>query len=242
MRGRLIARAQLGAGLAHELQALHARHFEGDAQQFERDLAEKNWVVVVEDERGRVAGFSTLLVERLERPEGALTLVSSGDTIMAREAWNSPILSRTWIDAVLRLHALHGAGRLLWLLLVSGYRTYRFLPVFLREFYPRFDRPTPAPVLRELQTLAHRRFGACYDAQAGLVRFPRPGALRAELCEVPAERRRDPHVEFFLTANPGHARGDELVCLAELSLRNLTRAGRRMLRAGAVREPFEPAG
>jgi hypothetical protein len=30
--------------------------------------------------------------------------------------------------------------------------------------------------------------------------------------------------------NPGHADGDELVCLAELSDANLTAAGRRMVR------------
>jgi hypothetical protein len=39
----------------------------------------------------------------------------------------------------------------------------------------------------------------------------------------------DPHVACFAARNPGHARGDELACLCELTESNLTRAGRRMV-------------
>jgi hypothetical protein len=35
-------------------------------------------------------------------------------------------------------------------------------------------------------------------------------------------------VAFFLEKNPGHGQGDELVCLAEVSPTNLTRAGLRL--------------
>ena len=43
---------------------------------------------------------------------------------------------------------------------------------------------------------------------------------------------RDRHVAFFAEKNPGHERGDELICLTELSYENLTAAGRRMWDAG----------
>src|SRR5690349_23459155 len=43
------------------------------------------------------------------------------------------------------------------------------------------------------------------------------------------QRLKDPHVSFFINANPGHVGGDELACLAELSRANLTPAGRRMV-------------
>jgi hypothetical protein len=38
-------------------------------------------------------------------------------------------------------------------------------------------------------------------------------------------------VSHFLRCNPGHARGDELACLAEIATDNLTAAGRRILAA-----------
>ncbi len=49
------------------------------------------------------------------------------------------------------------------------------------------------------------------------------------MADVTEQRLGDPHVEFFVRANPGHADGDELVCLTELTPTNLTPAGRRMV-------------
>ena len=85
----------------------------------------------------------------------------------------------------------------------------------------------PAEVRELRDHLARERFGALYD-NSGIVRFPEPQVLREGLDEVPEGRRRDSHVAFFLEANPGWMRGDELVCVTELTEGNLTPAGRRM--------------
>jgi hypothetical protein len=129
------------------------------------------------------------------------------------------------------LRVIMPRGRYYWLLLTSGFRTYRFLPVFWREFFPRFERPTPPESQRLLHHLAAERFGARYDPGSGLVRFAQPQRLRAELNRIPEGRAAaDPHVDFFARCNPGCAQGDELVCLTELSPENLTTAGRRMVK------------
>ncbi len=131
-----------------------------------------------------------------------------------------------------RLHRERPAPRLLWLLLTSGYRTYRFLPTFCRSFYPRHDRPTPPEVARLIDELARGRFGRRYDRAAGIVRFAEPQVLVEELRGIPPGRLANPDVAFFARANPGHEAGDELVCLTSLGDDNLTRAGRRMLVRG----------
>jgi hypothetical protein len=123
----------------------------------------------------------------------------------------------------------NGDGRLIWLLLTSGFRTYRFLPVFLREFYPRFGRQTPAEWDRMRLELATARFGSLYCPQRGVVRFAQPQRLRPELAEIPPGRALDPDVQFFLERNPGHVHGDELVCIASLDQDNLAPAGRRVV-------------
>ena len=117
-----------------------------------------------------------------------------------------------------------------WLLLTSGFRTYRFLPVFFRDFYPRFDAATPPRQAALLDGLADERFGRRYDAAAGVVRFVRPQVLAPDLITLPEGRMPDPHIAFFLERNPGFVRGDELVCLTRIDEGNLTPAGRRMAR------------
>jgi hypothetical protein len=231
VKGRLIRREHLDAAARDAMYRLLASHFEGVSRpRFEADLEEKTWVLLLE-ESGELRGFSTLLLYETSLPgEGVCTVVYSGDTIVDPAAWGSAALPRCWIAAVRRLREEHPRGRLWWLLLTSGFRTYRLLPVFWKDFWPRWDAPTPPDIQERIDALARERLGGIY--RDGLVRFPEPQKLRGELAEVPPGRLQDPHVSFFLDRNPGWTEGDELVCLTEIAEGNLTAAGRRMWRAG----------
>lgn len=230
LEGRLVARELLTADERRAMHGLLDEHFEGVAPEvFERDLAEKDWAVLLDDEAGRIRGFSTFIMHAADGPAGErVAVVFSGDTIVDRSAWGSPALPRSWIHSVYEVHrARFPDTRLFWLLITSGYRTYRFLPVFWREFFPRFDVPTPPVTQRWLTQLAQSRFGDRFNDSTGVVRLEHPQPLRGALRDTPAEKRDDPHVAFFARQNPGYVDGDELVCLAELSPENLTAAGRR---------------
>lgn len=247
----VVSRAELSEGECDELFVLLSSHFEGVTPvQFRRDLDEKHWVLRLRRE-GRLLGFTTVQVFRTVHDGRPVNVIYSGDTITDRELWSSPVLARSWIAMIRHIQhrhrsdgstsaphsAPHSAHQSTpdetwyWLLLSSGYRTYRFLPVFWESFWPRHDMATPARTQQLLEQLALERFGAQFDAHAGLVRFEHPQRLRGELADVPEGKRHDPHVAFFLARNAGHADGDELVCLTDLGDHNLTAAGRRMTRA-----------
>lgn len=224
----IVPRAELLLAQTDEMFELLSHYFDGVTQaQFARDLTEKNWVVLVRRDL-RLVGFSTLLVYETSFEGEPVSIVYSGDTIVAPEAWGTTALARGWITAVNQLRERYPRGRYYWLLLTSGFRTYRFLPVFWRDFYPCFNAPTPSGIRRLRDQLAAERFGEQFDSISGIVRFDHPQRLRGELKIIPTERTADPHVAFFAAQNPGHVNGDELVCLTELSYENLTAAGRRM--------------
>jgi hypothetical protein len=235
---QLVSRGVLTASQKSEMYSLLDRHFGGvTREQFARDLAEKNLAMLLW--RGEtLAGFSTLLAFSMRFEDEPVNVIYSGDTIVAPEAWGSTALPRAWVAGVEALRATLPPGKCYWLLLTSGFRTYRFLPVFWRAFYPRFDQPTPAAMQRLLDRLAQDKFGNQFNPATGIVHFENPQRLRGGLNEISAGRDRDPHIEFFLSRNPGHANGDELVCLSELCHENLTAAGRRMMPA----RPNELAG
>lgn len=217
-----------------ELFALLDAHFEGvTGAQFDRDLDEKDWVLRIRRD-GRLVGFTTLQLYDTSLEGERINVIYSGDTIVAPEAWGSPVLARGWIALVRSLQATRPGERWVWLLLSSGFRTYRFLPVFWRTFSPRHDGGCASDDALRVQ-LASERFGSEFDSAAGVVRFAHPQRLRGVLAAVPGRRDDDPHVRFFLAQNPGHRDGDELVCLTTLSDDNLTPAGARMVRASAGR-------
>ncbi len=209
---------------------LLAHHFNGVTRaQFERDLAARNRVILIQRD-GRLVGFSTLLAYTTAFEGKRINVIYSGDTIVAPEAWGTTALPRAWVAAVDELRGTMPEGRCYWLLLTSGFRTYRFLPVFWREFYPRFDHATPSHHQRLLDQLAGEQFGEQFDPASGIVRFNHPQKLANGLNQIAGGRANDPHIAFFTARNPGHASGDELVCLTELCPANLTAAGRRMNR------------
>ena len=224
----IVPRDELTRTQTDQMFQLLAHHFDGVTRvQFAQDLAEKNWTVLIQREM-RLVGFSTLLVYESALDGEPVSVAYSGDTIVAPEAWGAPALARGWITAVNQLRERYPRGKYYWLLLTSGFRTYRFLPVFWREFFPRHDMPTPTHIKRLRDQLAAERFGEQYDLRSGIVRLHHPQRLQGELKMIPIERIADPHVAFFITHNPGHGQGDELVCLTELCSENLTAAGRRM--------------
>ena len=247
---KVVPRDELAPSQMDAMFDLLAHHFHGVTRsQFECDLAAKNRVILVSREE-RLVGFSTLLAYTTVFEGVRINVIYSGDTIVAPEAWGTTALPRAWVAAVDELRATMPEGRCYWLLLTSGFRTYRFLPVFWREFYPRFDHATPLHHQRLLDQLAGEQFGKQFDPASGIVRFNHPQKLANGLNQIGEGRVNDPHIAFFTARNPGHASGDELVCLTELCPGNLTAAGRRMNRVvgqssslssgGSKREPSCP--
>jgi hypothetical protein len=229
LRGRVTARTDLTAAERLAMFELLAAHFTGiDRDTFESDLADKNVAILIEDERGALRGFSTLSVYASDARPGT-TVVYSGDTIVERESWGSVTLPSAWLRAVREITPRYGGSNVWWLLLTSGFRTYRFLPVFFRRFYPRMD-DAAAEDKPLLDVLASERFGTRYDAIRGIVRLARPQVLAPELLAVPVGRANDPHVAFFLAQNKGYAHGDELACVASVDDANLTEAAKRIAR------------
>lgn len=230
-----VPESQVTNGERDEMYGLLQTYFCGtDRVRFEADLREKEIVILLRDSQcGRVRGFSTLmhLVTRVDGQE--VVAFFSGDTIIDREYWGETVLSRMWCQTVFaevdRIAAERPAASIYWFLICSGYKTWKFLPLFFRRFYPNLDEPTPPQVRRIIDSLGATKFGDQYQSESGIVRFQRPTPLRYGIATVTEERLRDPQVAFFVRRNPGHAEGDELACLAELSRANLTRAALRMM-------------
>ena len=234
MNSRLLRRCELTGSQRDQMHDLLAKHFAGvDRATFAADLAGKNWVLLLEA-AGRLQGFTTIAAYDTVHEGRVISVVCSGDTIVEPTAWQSAALPRSWIAAVreIRRRELRGT-QVYWLLLTSGIRTYRLLPVFWRDFHPRYDLPIPAATETLMTALARERFRDWFRPDTGTVQFPAPQVLREHLRVIAPGRLDDPHVAYFLRRNPGWQRGDELVCLTEIAGDNLTTAGRRMWGADA---------
>jgi hypothetical protein len=230
--GELVPAGQLEAAQRDAMFALMHGHYENvQRARFDADLAEKDWVILLRDrDNSTIGGFSTQMLLDAEAVGRPIRALFSGDTIVDRERWGDSALAHVWGRLALSLIDRLTDRPLFWFLISKGFRTYRFLPVFFHEFFPRHDRPTPSWASGVIEALACRKFPGDYDAAAGVIRASADkDRLRPGVADLTAERLRDPHVRFFAARNPGHAAGDELCCIAPLTRANFTAAAYRVI-------------
>lgn len=225
-----VERARLSGEEVDEMYSLFGIYYDNANRQiFTKDLENKNWVVLIKDaDTQKIVGFSTLAFYRSIFKDELMGIVYSGDTIIDRAYWGTPELPRIWIKTVQEVGAVYPQP-LYWLLISSGYKTYRYLSVFYKEFFPHYAHPTPVYMQELVEHLAKEQFGDEYMPELGIVRFVEGATpLKGGVADVEDSRLKNPHIKFFVEKNPGYIEGDELICITKIHPDNFTPAGKRL--------------
>lgn len=213
-----------------EYYSLFETAFEASEDGFINDFLEKDYVLEIR-RHGQLVAFSTL---RVLHPEPGVRLLFSGDTFSAETSRAGQALPALWAQFVFNELPKEPNSADYWLLLCSGYRTYRILPTFFRNFVPSVpplgsQDPAHTAALAKLENERERwgkaLFAENYRNGAVIPRWATP--LRAP--EPPVRLANDLHVQAFLKWNPGYRQGHELVCLVPLERENLRPAGARLV-------------
>ncbi|HEX8819073.1 MAG TPA: hypothetical protein VF794_04040 [Archangium sp.] len=193
------------------------------AERFTRDLTEKQFVILLSARRtGELVGFSTLRVSEEEVDGRKVEVVFSGDTVIHPDYWGQKELQVRFGHFMLARKLRRPLRPLLWLLLSAGYKTYLLAVNHFPRTVPRHDWEAPPERVSFLSALARRWFGAQYEATRGTVRFSGSHyRVRDGVSPIDREAAAHPHSAFFARSNPGHVEGEELVCLAEIRVRDL---------------------
>jgi hypothetical protein len=196
--------------------------------EFVRDFDEKDAVMLLRDaETGAIGGFSTVTELELAVAGAPVPVVFSGDTAVLAEYRKSLALGQELARHFWEARERHPGRPVSYVLISKGWRTYKILPFFFREFFPRHDAATPPFERALIDAFGSATYPGLYAD--GLIRFgadaPR---LRPDGADAfPA--REDAHTAFFLRANSGYLDGDELVCAARIEPANFTAQMTRLL-------------
>jgi hypothetical protein len=237
LRSRTVRREAVDAATRARMLALMNLAYEGvDPARFAADLDDKQFVILLYGRQSNeLLGFSTirLLRERFGNTEAEVLF--SGDTVIHPDYWGEKVLDAAFSRFLFRRRLARPFRPLYWLLLSGGYKTYLIILNYVPLAFPRRDRQPPAAERAFLHGLAHRRFGRQYDPASGVIRLERHYHTRAGVAPVDRVTAQHPDIAFFLAQNPGHTRGDELVCLARVRLRDLLVSVVRIVRKRVVR-------
>ena len=198
---------------------------------FEGDLRSKDEVLLLHF-GPRLVGFTTLRVFDAVWKGKGVQVVFSGDTVVERQHWGQRTLSLHWVRRMGQIKRRQPDKRIVWLLLVKGHRTYRYLHVFAKTFHPR-EGEHDAGLVALANHLARQEFHKDYNPASGVVEFsPSRGQLKQDLAEPRTDELSRPGVTYFLERNPGYKLGHELVCVCDLEENNMKPMTLRLFREG----------
>lgn len=238
-RSILVAVSALSPEIVQRMSELYLDNYEGSSQaRFLEDLHEKDEVLLL-DFQGALVGFTTLVVYEVTWKNQPVRIVYSGDTIVSPRHWGQQELAFSWIERIGQIKRESPSTPLYWFLLVKGHRTFKYLPVFGKTFFPHWeiDRSDLKPLADQL---ALAKFGNDYNPAIGVVEFPvSRGHLRPHIAAPSEEELAKASTRFFIKKNPGYTKGYELVCLCELELSNMKPLTARIFQR-ALTEPLSP--
>ncbi len=190
--------------------------------QFREDLYEKDYIILLKSiDNGKVAGFSTQKVFYSLLGKEKVTVVYSGDTIIDRRYWGTRVLPDVFWQLTREIKKAQEDYRIFWMLISKGVRTYRFLPVFYRVFYPNYKSNTPTVYKEFMDRIGYEIFPHRYNPHTGIIVSSGEHQYLKEAFHPPRNRNSNPHEVFFYENNPGFIKGDELLCITELELDNI---------------------
>jgi hypothetical protein len=227
-RTSFVAVSALDDALRSEMARLYLANYDGSNEAlFLQDLANKQEVLLVHAGQ-QLVGFTTMRFFEREWRARPIRVVYSGDTVVDRAHWGQQALAFDWIGRMGALKRERPEIPFYWLLLVKGHRTFRYLPLFGKSFYPHWsvDRSDLKPLA---DALASEMFPDDYNPATGVVEFRESrGHLKADIALPTSTEFAKEDIHFFLQRNPGFRRGHELVCLCEVETHNMKPLTRRL--------------
>lgn len=211
-----------------EIIALYLNYYDGsDSAQVKSDLKNKTEIIIMTS-ANKIVGFTTLEFYEKKWNKKTIRIVYSGDTIVEREHWGQQSLTFACIARMGVYKHEKPDLPVYWFLIVKGHRTYKYLPVFVKSFYPHWDYQSES--LKAIADfLAIEKFGEIYNLQKGVLEFPKSNGHLKEQYAYPKDNEKNKlSVKYFLQRNPNYVKGHELVCLCELARENLKPLTRRV--------------
>ena len=232
LKFEIVEVANISENQKHEMFRLMEGHYVNVVwNDFVLDLSEKNWIILLFSLDDKMVGFSTqlLIIPEINTPFNNCVVLYSGDTIIAHEYWGSIALPVAFLQLVSTIQKAHPDKNIYWMLISKGLRTYKFLSVFLKEYYPCHFAEIPLFIKNLMQYMGNKKFGENYNSEKGIIDAHANSQFLKETFQ-PAEKTDNLVANFFYKNNHGYCKGDELLCMAEISDYNLHPFIKRMVK------------
>lgn len=228
MRTQVCQVSKLGLDVRVAMWRLVQESYDGATEaRFVEDLFEKSHVILLRSDDGELQGFSSLQVTDHFCEERKYRAIFSGDTVLRETYWGNGHLAKAFGRYILkvRLQTLVRSPRtsVYWFLLSKGFKTYLIMANNFPKHYPRYEMVTPNEVEKiriHYYQEKYRQSECSFDSSKGILipEVSRRMRLKVGVASPPTSAKSHPKIDYFLKLNPNWAQGEELACIARVSV------------------------
>ena len=200
---------------------MHSYYKNVTEENFYNDLSKKDKIIMLMEEEV-LCGFSTQVLLKRTINNKKTNIVFSGDTIIDKQHNNSFALPIAWGKMMFSILNENPTIPLYWLLTSKGYKTYRYLPVFFNNYFPKPFIKLTSFEKKLLLCVGQELFEEKLDTQRWILKAgAKDQHLRPGVADITESKRTKQEIVYFEKKNPGYMHGDELICLARFSENNI---------------------
>lgn len=209
-----------------EMHKLFGQYYHNaEFDQFQIDLQKKDYVFVLKDKyTDEIKGFSTIVQMNSLVKGKPVRGFFSGDTVIDREYWGQGTLGVAFLLFLFKQKLKKPFTPLYWFLISKGYKTYLLMANNFKTHYPRFERETPSEMKTLIDNFATDLYGEHYDCARGIISYSQhetklKDCLKSNVTPITEEMQlKNKRIEYFAKNNPNWEQGDELACIAKMTL------------------------
>ncbi len=187
-------------------------------KQFAIDLKNKDSVFLLLDSKEqKIRGFSTIVDLEVNGHRG----VFSGDTIIEKEYWGQGTLGVAFLKYLFIKKLKNPFRPLYWFLISKGFKTYLLMANNFSNHYPRFEKSVDKKNQEIMNAFAKELYPEDFIQDKGIISFKdkEKDSLKKCIAPITEQMKAENHrIRFFAEKNANWSQGDELCCLAEMTL------------------------
>ncbi|MEE1282111.1 MAG: hypothetical protein UHK60_07675 [Acutalibacteraceae bacterium] len=199
-----------------------------DEAVFRRDFFDKDYCLALYLENGLLVGFTTQKILEIDANGKKVNGIFSGDTIIHKDYWGDTALFKVW--AKFWFEFAEKYDEFYWFLICKGYKTYRIMPLFWKEFYPNYRMETPEYEQNIINAYASTLYPDEYNPETGVIEYKSiKDKLKNGVANVGEREIKNKDIAFFCKANPDYINGNDLTCIAKIDKEKLKRRAPELL-------------
>ena len=176
----------------------------------------------------KMIGFTGLRINKIKTNGKKTLLLYFGQAVIETKYRGQNILRRMSIKIGIKYFwDLIFSSGYCWCDTVS-FKSYLFFAKSMAEFYPTYKRGTPIQEEHVIYSIGETFYPESFCAFTGTV-IKENNFVTDPSAKITQRHLASPDIRFYAMANPGHAKGDGLITIVPMSIKNLFHLAKRML-------------